>query len=112
MHILFLCHNIFFHFRTDLIANGPGSKSFFAILSGIFVRPFFSMATEEGAYSQLFAATAEDAKPGEFYGPQGFYEMSGPPGPVPYPCGSKDPEVAKKLWDISVSLTNVTWPSA
>jgi NAD(P)-dependent dehydrogenase (short-subunit alcohol dehydrogenase family) len=96
--------------RSDLMANGPGDYSLVGIMSSIFVKPFFSQSCEEGALPQLFAATSNEAEAGGYYGSQGFLEMSGPVGPAFVPGPAKDTEAAKKLWEMSVSLTGVQWP--
>lgn len=61
----------------------------------------------DGALSQLYAATAADARGGQFIGPLGLGAMRGRPGVVqPAPAGA-DPGLAARLWAVSEELTGV-----
>jgi NAD(P)-dependent dehydrogenase (short-subunit alcohol dehydrogenase family) len=51
------------------------------------------------------AATDPDAKGGDYFGPGGFLSMVGPPVLEQPSAASRDPELARRLWDISVELT-------
>ena len=42
---------------------------------------------------------------GEYFGPRGMGEMAGPAKKVDSNDKSKDPELARRLWDVSVELT-------
>jgi NAD(P)-dependent dehydrogenase (short-subunit alcohol dehydrogenase family) len=94
--------------RTDLIANGPGANSLMSQL-GRFVQPLISQSAAEGALPTLFAATSPDAKPAGYYGPNGFYEMKGPPVPAKIMPQAKDAAAAARLWDVSATLTGVAF---
>lgn len=94
--------------RTDLIANGPGANSLMSQL-GRFVQPLISQSAAEGALPTLFAATSPDAKAGGYYGPNGFYEMKGPPVPAKIMPQAKDAASAARLWDVSAALTGVSF---
>lgn len=58
-----------------------------------------------GALPILFAATAPEVRGGEYYGPDGLFELFG----YPQRCGSsrraRDPEAAQRLWEVSEQLT-------
>jgi NAD(P)-dependent dehydrogenase (short-subunit alcohol dehydrogenase family) len=95
--------------RTDLIANGPGDKGFFAIMSK-FLGRFLSHSAAEGALPTMMAAISIKAEPGGFYGPTGRFELVGPPGAARISKKAKDPTVARKLWEESSKLTGTTWP--
>jgi NAD(P)-dependent dehydrogenase (short-subunit alcohol dehydrogenase family) len=94
--------------RTDLIANGPGANSLMSQL-GRFVQPLISQSAAEGALPTLFAATSPDAKAGGYYGPNGFYEMKGPPVPAKIMPQAKDAAAGTRLWDVSATLTGVSF---
>jgi NAD(P)-dependent dehydrogenase (short-subunit alcohol dehydrogenase family) len=64
------------------------------------------------AMPMLFAGTSPMAEPGGYYGPSGFWELSGPPGPAAIDVKAKDKTQARMLWSISERLTHVRWPSA
>ena len=94
--------------RTDLIANGPGASS----LAGYFGRlllPYISHSAAAGALPTLFAATSPDAKAGGYYGPDGFYELNGPPVEAKIMPQAKDEAVAAMLWEVSATLTGVSF---
>ncbi len=95
--------------RTELIRNGPGANSLLSRLGIYLLQPFLSHSAAEGALPTLVAAIAPDAEGGGYYGPNGFYEMKGPPAPAYVLPKARDLAVAKRLWEVSENLTGVTW---
>jgi NAD(P)-dependent dehydrogenase (short-subunit alcohol dehydrogenase family) len=89
--------------RTDLFANGPG----FGLISlaSQFAAPLFSQSAESGALPTLFAATSPQSEGGGYYGPNGLYELKGPPAPARIMPQAMDKAGAGKLWDVSQQLT-------
>ncbi|MER8231365.1 oxidoreductase [Streptomyces sp. NPDC094049] len=65
---------------------------------------------EQGALPQLYAATAPDAKGGEFIGPDGFGELRGGPTRVRLSTAAADPLTGRRLWELSERLTGVRFP--
>jgi NAD(P)-dependent dehydrogenase (short-subunit alcohol dehydrogenase family) len=62
-----------------------------------------------GALPTLYAAVAD--VPGDSYaGPDGLLEMRGKPKLVRRSGAARDPDTARRLWDISEELTNVRFP--
>jgi hypothetical protein len=61
-----------------------------------------------GALSQLYAATAPDAKGGAFYGPH-FLHMRGYPVELKANDAAYDTVATARLWDVSVQLTGVEY---
>ena len=94
--------------RTDLIANGPGASGLLWHVSRL-LQPYVSHSAAEGALPTLFAATSPEAKAGGYYGPNGFYEMKGPPVPAKVMPQAKDAAAAARLWDVSSALTGVSF---
>jgi NAD(P)-dependent dehydrogenase (short-subunit alcohol dehydrogenase family) len=96
--------------RTDLIANGQGQggTSLFGTMARLLER-FASHSAADGALPILMAATAPDVTPGGYYGPQGFQDLKGPPGPAKIGSQARDAEVATKLWSASERLTGVSF---
>jgi NAD(P)-dependent dehydrogenase (short-subunit alcohol dehydrogenase family) len=94
--------------RTDLIANGPGASGLLWQLNKA-LRPFVSQSAADGALPTLFAATSPEAKAAGYYGPDGFYELKGPPVPAKIMPQAKDGAVAARLWDVSATLTGVSF---
>ena len=96
--------------RTDLIPNGPGTGG----LKGIGMKAlgsFMSHSAAAGALPTLYAATAPEAVPNGYYGPNGLYELKGPVAPAKVLPQAKDQAVARKLWEVSEQLTGVKWPA-
>jgi NAD(P)-dependent dehydrogenase (short-subunit alcohol dehydrogenase family) len=94
--------------RTDLIANGPGTKGVRGMLSKI-LRPL-SHSAADGALPTLFAATSVEAERMGYYGPKGFYELKGPVAPAYVAPQARDETSARKLWEVSEKLTGVQCP--
>lgn len=94
--------------RTDLMANGPGAKGLLWQISKL-LQPFISQSAAEGALPTLFAATSSEAKAAGYYGPNGFYELKGPPAPAKIMPRAEDATVAARLWDVSAVLTGVSF---
>jgi NAD(P)-dependent dehydrogenase (short-subunit alcohol dehydrogenase family) len=96
--------------RTDLIANGPGERSFANLVGRWTVQPLMSQSAAAGALPTLFAATASAAQPGGYYGPTGLFETKGPAGAAAIAPRAQDKAVAARLWEVSEALTNLRWP--
>ena len=62
---------------------------------------------DKGALPTLYAATAQDVKGGNYYGPNGLLGLRGYPKKVKSSNLSHDESLAKQLWDISEKLTGV-----
>jgi NAD(P)-dependent dehydrogenase (short-subunit alcohol dehydrogenase family) len=89
---------------TELMANGPGNGGPMGFAMKFF-SPIFTHPAAEGALPTLLAATAPDAAPGGYYGPQKFMEMKGPPGQAKIASQALDKTVAAALWDAAETLT-------
>ncbi len=94
--------------RTDLIANGPGSKGIMGAMAALFA-PLFSHSAADGALPTLFAATSSKACAAGYYGPDGFAEMKGPPAPARIMPQASNADVSARLWERSIELTNADW---
>jgi NAD(P)-dependent dehydrogenase (short-subunit alcohol dehydrogenase family) len=94
--------------RTDLVANGRGTSSLLWQINKA-VQPYLGHSAAQGALATLFAATSPEAKPAGYYGPNGFYEVKGPPPPAKIMPQAKDTAVAARLWDVSAALTGVSF---
>ncbi len=75
-----------------------------------FFNRFFAQTPREGAWPTLYAATVEDVKGSDYFGPDGFYEMRGHPKKVESNDKSHDEAVARRLWSVSEELTGVRFP--
>jgi len=72
------------------------------------LNPVFAMKPGMGALPTLRAATADDVRAGEYYGPGGFGEVRGHPKRVEPDPASHDEGIARRLWTVSEKLTGVT----
>ncbi len=70
------------------------------------LRPFFNSASQ-GAWPTLQAATDPNASGGDYYGPTKRGETSGPSATARSTSRARDPELARRLWDVSAELTGV-----
>jgi NAD(P)-dependent dehydrogenase (short-subunit alcohol dehydrogenase family) len=61
----------------------------------------------KGAWPALEAACAPDAQPGGYYGPQGLGEMRGPSGNAKRSRMASNPDLARRLWDLSAQMTGI-----
>ena len=59
-----------------------------------------------GAWPALQAATGA-AEPGGYYGPQGLAGARGRSGPAWRSKAARNPELARRLWDVSIEMTGV-----
>ena len=97
---------------TNLQTSGPGDMPFFhpMHIALTLLKPLFSQDARHGALPTLFAATDPGVKPGGYYGPDGFQELTGPPITARIAPAALDPVTAEKLWLISEQLTGVQFP--
>ena len=68
-----------------------------------------SQSAARGALPTLYAATAADVKSGDYFGPDGFAELWGAPKRVGCNDRALDVETARRLWDVSETLTGVSY---
>jgi NAD(P)-dependent dehydrogenase (short-subunit alcohol dehydrogenase family) len=61
----------------------------------------------QGVLPALYAATCPAALGGAYYGPDGFFEMTGMPKLAVLPGKAKNAATARKLWQVSEQLTGV-----
>ena len=95
--------------RTELIANGPGSDSLMARISGGLLAPVLSQSAAEGALPTLYAATSSHAKDGGYYGPDGFFEMKGAPKAARIAKTALNRSAQDQLWSVSQQLTGAAF---
>jgi NAD(P)-dependent dehydrogenase (short-subunit alcohol dehydrogenase family) len=69
----------------------------------------FGQTAAQGAQSLVYAATNPGVIGGGYYGPTGFGQMGGPPGPVKPSRRALDARVAARLWEASERLTGVRY---
>ena len=90
---------------TNLQANSSrGEKS----LSMKIANKIFAQSAQQGAWPSLFAIT-QDLPSDTFIGPDGLFQAKGNPKRVSRAKVAQDLEVAKKLWELSESLTGIKY---
>jgi NAD(P)-dependent dehydrogenase (short-subunit alcohol dehydrogenase family) len=95
--------------RTDLIRNGPGELHGFMRLAAGLLHIFASHDAASGALPAILAASRSDVQKLDYFGPKGIGEFKGPPGLAKLPVLAKDNQLAERLWDVSETLTGVTY---
>jgi NAD(P)-dependent dehydrogenase (short-subunit alcohol dehydrogenase family) len=94
------------------LASHPGFSStnlMRTMAMGRFMAWFMASGPTEGAAPSLFAATAPDVEPGGYYGPTGWFEIRGAPGPAHAAAQAQDDAVARRLWALSEEMTHVSY---
>ena len=72
--------------------------------------PFITHSNKSAAQPSLVAALKKEIKGGDYYGPQGFMDLKGPPGIAKRTQYSKDLSIASELWEVSLKMTNASFP--
>jgi len=67
----------------------------------------FAQSAAMGALPTLYAATSPDVRGGDYIGPSDYFESWGHPKKVQSNGRSHDAEAARRLWEVSESLTDV-----
>jgi NAD(P)-dependent dehydrogenase (short-subunit alcohol dehydrogenase family) len=95
---------------TNLQQTGPrmgGSKAG-EVLFGL-LNTLVGQSDAAGAWPSLYAATAPGVEGGECYGPRGPGQSRGAPTRVRTLGRAADPELGRRLWEVSVERTGVTF---
>ncbi len=87
---------------TELARHLPGWMTMFIPAMRLMMN-----TAAQGAWPTLMAATDPDVEGGQYFGPRGLGELAGPARRVESKPLSKDPVLAKGLWDRSVEMTGV-----
>ncbi len=88
--------------ETELTRYIPGAL----MLATPLFRPLLNSAAQ-GAWPTLLAATGEDVRGGEYFGPSKRGETAGPAVRVKSNRKSHDSKIAERLWDLSIEMTGV-----
>jgi hypothetical protein len=98
--------------KTQLAANMARSRRGIgrSLVGGLaeFGNTLVGQDVRIGVLPQLFAALAEQAEGGRYYGPGGFQGLHGYPKQAPFPPGARDDTIGPRLWDATAELTGVT----
>lgn len=93
---------------TELHKAGPRMEgsALGEALAGV-INALFAQSAAMGALPTLYAATSPDAHGGDYIGPDGFGGIRGYPTPQRSSARSYDPDLARRLWEVSEQLTGV-----
>jgi NAD(P)-dependent dehydrogenase (short-subunit alcohol dehydrogenase family) len=97
--------------NTNLQRVGPemeGSRVGVSVVS--LVNRVLAQPAEAGAWPTLMAATDPDVPSGTFIGPTQWRGSRGTPGFETPSDAARDPESARRLWEVSTALTGVEFP--
>ena len=96
---------------TNLQTSGPGADGggFIQRMMMNLLKPIASQDAAHGALPTLFAATASEAEPGGYYGPDRMFELKGHPVSVPIAKAAKDVTTAALLWDVTEKLVGTSF---
>lgn len=94
---------------TNLQSTGPTGLPALALRIG---NALFAQRPQRGVLPQLLAATGQDVRGGQFYGPSGPAELRGDPVEVRAIRAAYDPQTGRRLWTVSEELTGVRYLSA
>jgi hypothetical protein len=93
---------------TNLQFVGPQMEgSNFMERGAALMNRVLSQPASMGCLPTVYAAVGADVRGGDYYGPDGFQEISGHPTRVQSTKRSHDEETAAGLWEISEELTGV-----
>ena len=70
---------------------------------------FVAQDAAMGALPQVYAAVAPGVRGGDYFGPSGAMEMTGPPTRVSSSAKSRDEALARRLWEVSEDCTGVRY---
>ncbi|MFI5912036.1 SDR family oxidoreductase [Dactylosporangium sp. NPDC051541] len=97
---------------TNLLKAQPGMGRPQATVGGRLIQAMGSRGIlvgtpETAALPALYAATSPEARGGRMYGPGGFQHLAGAPAEQPVYAPLRSEEDARRIWDLSESLTHV-----
>jgi NAD(P)-dependent dehydrogenase (short-subunit alcohol dehydrogenase family) len=77
-----------------------------------FTTALIAKPTAEGAWPSLYAACAPGVVAGQTYAPRGPVQIRGRTAMVRTPAKADDPELGRRLWEVSERLTGVSYDMA
>ena len=67
----------------------------------------FAQPAVDGALPSLYGATAPGVRGGQYFGPDRLFGMRVHPQPTSFVRAARDPKTARRLWEVSETLTGV-----
>jgi NAD(P)-dependent dehydrogenase (short-subunit alcohol dehydrogenase family) len=103
------CHPGFAATNLQGTSAAAGAATGYTEGSAAFLNRLLAQPAAAGAWPTLMAATDPDARGGDYIGPGGITESAGPPVRAKASRAARDPDLARRLWDISVKATGVDY---
>ena len=103
------CHPGYADTNLQATSASSGATAGYSESVARLVNRFLAQPAAAGAWPTLYAITDPDALGGDFIGPGGFTQMAGPPVKATPSAAARDPDLAKRLWAISVQTTGVDY---
>jgi NAD(P)-dependent dehydrogenase (short-subunit alcohol dehydrogenase family) len=99
---------------TEMEIRPPGERQRLSDELGHRLTRHLAATPAQGAQPILFAATSPQVRGGDYIGPGGRSGLRGPPAAVRSSDQSHDPELARRLWQVSEDMTGVhfSFPTA
>jgi NAD(P)-dependent dehydrogenase (short-subunit alcohol dehydrogenase family) len=95
---------------TDVLYVGPRmANNRIQELWYRFTTALLAKPTEQGAWPSLYAACSPGVVPGASYAPSGPAQIRGAVGRVKTPPQAEDPDLGRRLWEVSEKLTGVSY---
>jgi len=94
---------------TNLQTSGPGNALPLLRVMIAILKPILSQDAAMGSLPTLYAATAPEAEPGAYYGPDGLAELKGYPTRVQIPPRAQNTADAERLWSEAERLTGISF---
>ncbi len=91
-------------FAGPKIAHNPVGRQLTKLMNAV-----AGQSAQSGARPQLYAATMDDVRGGEYFGPSGPFESRGAATRVGRSSQAQDARTAAMLWDLSEDLTGVRY---
>ena len=93
---------------TNLQSRAAGGNVLKKVVASLGNR-LFAQSGAQGALPALYAATMPDVTGGEYFGPDGRSGTRGYPARVGTTKAARDPELMRRLWEVSEELTGVKY---
>jgi NAD(P)-dependent dehydrogenase (short-subunit alcohol dehydrogenase family) len=93
---------------TNLQATSAQDSAFAEWFMGL-GNSLVAQSAEAGAWPTVYAAAMPDVASGDYIGPGGWLEMGGPPRTVQANAAARDPDAARRLWELSEQETGETF---
>jgi NAD(P)-dependent dehydrogenase (short-subunit alcohol dehydrogenase family) len=97
------------HLQTSGPGLSPGLSGKINAIAGQVGNVLLATKDSYGAKPTLYAATHPEVPGGAFVGPKRLQQTRGPIGTVPSSAKGRDMDVARRLFDVSVELTGVSY---